>query len=394
MVRPALVILLVPLALLSVAAVLMFAVQGDEDEVVVQGPQPVVPEKIEIESTSNTDSLPRESKERYYRSLFQNDPSTVQEGLLSTVREESVDIQSKANAYFVTHRYIDNGGNIYELYDFFARHPELVFINTEAAKIRPEIFDQIEKRRAPSEYSDQGIYAYLAYLEVLERHGYANIAMTSTAANQYAKLAYYKTGIRKEKSAGDLSTYPDYSLEEINSDIKKARFFLSLSDEPISWLMSGESSVAKGSALPLDIFYGMEQYGSALRYLTAYGKSPEDAKKTADNVFAFGTQFVRRELPELYLYFSLSNASTFLLVDASSREIRNALYPFFDIRSDEAKQSGIVERVLRSRLDAPMARYRDLDLYSKKKITELGRKVPEFRAWLVSNGWKEADFEG
>ena len=348
--------------------------------------------KVHGEPGLNDDSAPADLKESYYRSLFQNDPSLVQDRILAAVKDGAVDVQARADAYFVTHRYIDNGGNIYELYDFFEQHPELAFLNAEASKVRPEIFDLIRARRAPSSYSDQGIYAYLAYLEVLEQHGYANVAMTSTAANQYAKLAYYKTGIRQEKSSGGLSTYPDYSLDEIASDLKKSEFFLEMSMEPISWLISGESSVTTGGVQPLDVFYAVEQYGSSLRYLEAYGELAKP-KNTADEVFTFGIKFVRQDLPELYLYLSLSNAATLLLVDADQNRLRNALYPFLSIKSPEAKQSGIVERIIRARLETPTARFRDLDLYSKKKIVELGRRVPEFKSWLVSNGWKEKDFE-
>ncbi|TXH04401.1 MAG: hypothetical protein E6R05_02710 [Candidatus Moraniibacteriota bacterium] len=332
-----------------------------------------------------------DSRDKYYRSLFRNDPSLVQDGFLASVKDNEIDVDAKSDAYFVTHRYIDNSGNIYELYDFFDRNPELAFLNLEAAKIRPEVFGLIQERRAPSSYSDQGIYAYLAYIEVLEQHGYANVAMTSTAANQYAKLAYYKAGIRKEKSDGGLPTYPDYSLDEIASDLERAQFFLKLSAEPVSWLVSGESGIATGGVQPLDVFYAVEQYGSALRYLEAYGATVKTAN-TAGEVFAFGIKFTRQELPDFYLYLSLSNAATLLLVDAKDGELRNALYPFFNIKSPEAKRSGIVERVIRARLDAPGARFRDLDLYSKKKVTELGRRVPEFKSWLMENGWKDADF--
>ncbi len=359
------------------------------DNSVADEKKPIV-DQDGVSGSGNLDLV--DSRKGYYQSLFQDDPSIVQGRFLAAVESKTVDVGAKTDAYFVTHRYIDNGGDVYELYDFFNRYPELAFLNVEAAEIRPEVFKLIRERRAPAVYSDQGMYAYLAYLEVLERHGYANVAMTSTAANQYAKLAFYKAGIRMEKSEGRLSTYPDYSLDEIASDVKKAQFFLKMAAEPVSWLVSGESSVATGGVQSLDVFYAVEQYGSALRYLEAYGVSVK-TKNTASEVFTFGTKFTRQELPALYLYLSLSNAATLLLVDASQNEIRNALYPFFDIKSPEAKRSGIVERVIRARLEAPKARFRDLDLYSKKKITELGRNVPEFKDWLISNGWKEKDFD-
>ena len=390
-----LVVALVLLTFLVCLLVLWVTISSDRNESDAPFSDGLGDERVgSVDSVTDSGNIQNRAdlKDRYYRSLFQNDPSLVRDGFLEAVKSETVGVGSRADAYFVTHRYIDNGGNIYELHDFFDQHPELAFLNAEAAEIRPEIFDLIRARRAPSTYSDQGMYAYLAYLEVLERHGYANVAMTSTAANQYAKFAYYKAGIRKEKNEGGLPTYPDYSLDEIASDLKKSEFFLKMSAEPISWLISGESSVATGGVQPLDVFYAVEQFGSVLRYLEAYGVSIK-TENTAGEVFAFGMKFSRQELPELYLALSLSNASTLLLVDAEDGELRNALYPFLNVKGPEAKRSGIVERIIRARLDAPNARFRDLDSYSKKKIVELGQRVPEFKSWLMENGWKDADFE-
>lgn len=327
--------------------------------------------------------------ERYQQSLFKNHPERVQESLITAITRGGIDEWVQLDAYFFTHRYIDNGGNIYELYDFIEGSPEVAFLK-EAESIYPEVFAGIRDRRAPFTYSDQGMYAYLAYLEVLEKRGYANAATLSTLANQYAKLAYYKKGIREEKSEGLLPTYPDYSLAEIASDLKKGQSFYVKAEEALRVLMSAPEPV---DATVLDAIYAGEQLGSASRYFSGYGNAFESETSAAE-AFAFAARSAYRSAPEFYLYVSLSNASTALLVESTSElEIRNAVYPFLDIRGGNIKKSGIVEKVIRARIEPEGARFRDLDLYSRKNIIELGRRVPEFKAWLMSNGWKEEDFD-
>lgn len=329
------------------------------------------------------------SGERYRESLFKNNPDAVRDSFVAAVKRRGIDEWTQLDAYFFTHRYIDNGGNIYELYDFIDKNTELAFMK-EAESIYPEVFTNIRDRRVPFTYSDQGIYAYLAYLEVLEKHGYANAAMLSTAANQYAKLAYYKKGIREEKSVGKLPTYPDYTKAEIASDLKRGQFFYPKAEEATRVIMSAPERM---DPAVLDAVYAGEQLGSAWRYFSGYG-SAVDSEVSATEAFAFATRSASRGVPELYLYVSLSNASTALLVESTTPiELRNAIYPFLDIRDGRIKQSGIVEKVIRARIDPVGARFRDLDLYSRKNIAELGRRVPEFKSWLISNGWKEQDFE-
>ncbi|MFZ1627067.1 MAG: hypothetical protein WAT81_04660 [Candidatus Moraniibacteriota bacterium] len=327
--------------------------------------------------------------ERYYQSLFKNSPEAVQGSFVAAIKSGGIDEWAQLDAYFFTHRYVDNGGNIYELYDFIEQRTELSFMK-EAENIYPEVFTNIRARRAPFTYSDQGIYAYLAYLEILDRYGYANAAMLSTAANQYAKIAYYKKGIREEKASGKLPTYPDYTKAEIASDIKKGQFFYPKAEEAVRVLMSAPD---RTDATVLDTVYAGEQLGSAWRYFSGYG-STVDSEVTAAQAYAFAIRSAYRGVPELYLYVSLSNASTALLVDSVMPiELRTAVYPFLDIRDERIKQSGIVEKIIRARINPTGVRFRDLDIYSRKNIAELGRRVPEFKAWLLSNGWKEQDFD-
>jgi len=42
--------------------------------------------------------------------------------------------------------------------------------------------------------------------------------------------------------------------------------------------------------------------------------------------------------------------------------------------------------------DTKNSKFTGLDIYSKIDIITLANTVPEFKAWLVSNGWKDTDF--
>ncbi|MFA9262383.1 MAG: hypothetical protein ACEQSB_03445 [Undibacterium sp.] len=289
------------------------------------------------------------------------------------------------------HRYIDNGGNIYEIYDYVEAHPELAFMK-EAEKLQPESFDRIKKRQLSFRYSDFGMYAYLGYLEILEKNGYANMAVFGTAANQYAKMAFYKKSIIEAQSNGEAQEYPQYSQKEVDRDREKALVFAEKASTLLLKLVTDPNSIADDSQ-SLDKVYASEQYASALRYLEALGASVS-YKPNAMLSFIFSMSYAYKNVPELYLHVSLSNASTLLLKDSVPvSEIRNAVYPFLDIRNPLHKRSGIVERVLRSRLERGGTRFQEMDLYSWKNVSELGMRVPEFKSWLMENGWKNSDFK-
>lgn len=331
----------------------------------------------------------KEDNSRYYASLYQNEPTALQDSFVKDVGDGMNGGETKADIYFILHRYIDNGGNIYEIYDYIASHPELAFLK-EAETIYPKDFELIKKRRLPFTYSDQGMYAYLAYTEIVEKHGYADVAALGTGANQYAKMAYYKRMIIRDKTEGKSLNYPNYRETDVKRDISKAVYFAKKAQGEIVKII--DDKTALGDTRSIDTLFGTEEYASALRYLAAL-KVNFTSPRTAQETFSFATEFAYHSLPELYLTVSLTNASTLLLVGSSTNnEIRNAVFPFFDLKPTINGEKTIIDRILRARTEKPASRYRDLDIDSLRNIVALGNKVPEFKAWLVSNGWAEDDF--
>src|ERR1035437_752403 len=128
----------------------------------------------------------------YYSGILKNNPAPLQNSLVADLQVGANDKYTKSDAYFVTHRFFDNNGNVYEIYEYVNSHPELAFLK-EAEAIYPAIFKQIQNGTLPKTFVDRSYYAYLAYVEVLYKHGYTDIAAEGTLANEYAKLAYFDT---------------------------------------------------------------------------------------------------------------------------------------------------------------------------------------------------------
>lgn len=330
------------------------------------------------------------NNEAYYASLMQNSPTALQDFLMRDILNGVNDKMTKSAAYFITHRFFDNGGNIYEVYDYIEKNPEIAYINQEASAIYPKIFDQIKNRTLPTTYVDRGFYAYLAYAEVLKNRGYADVATLGTAANQYAKLAYFAFALSKEITPAERKNR--FAFEQ--RDRAKALEFMKEARKYIAPLVDGE--LTEQDIDKRSILVGLNQYAAAYRYLRAMGIQVE-VDKNGKEIFAFTTEYAYRNIPELVLFTALLNASTLAILDSpTSADIRSALYPILDVDPvGNLSKFGILKKVLDSRFDKKPAKIGDsnMDLYSKRNQLRLSSKVPEFKAWLIAGGWTEADFQ-
>jgi hypothetical protein len=341
----------------------------------------VVPKQRMVDSAAN-----------YYRSLLKNDPTPLQNALIADIKDGRNDKYTKSDAYFITHRFFDNGGNIYEIYDYINAHPELAFLK-EAESMYPKIFAQIKNRTLPSYFVDRALYACLAYIEVLYKNGYTDVAATATLANQYAKLAYFTTTIAKEMPAEEGAKRAAYAPR----DAKKAVDFLRLAENDIVGILDG--TITSDDVTPRDILVGLNQYGAAMRYLEVLGMASSSPLSSRDSreIFAYAIDFSHRHVPELRHFTALLNASTLaLLPSGTSEETKIALYPILDLdlKSDKILETSVVHRVLDSRFEQKPQDVGDTlqDIYSKRNTLRLADKVPEFKNWLMANGWVETDF--
>ncbi len=340
------------------------------------------------------DDRVKATEDAFNASHLRNSPSALQELFLQDIRNGVNDKVTKSAIYFITHRFFDNGGNIYEIYDYIEAHPELAFMK-EAEAIYPSEFKQLKEGVIPRIAVDRAIYIYCAYIEVLHKHGYADVAATATAANQYAKTAYYTTAIAKEMPKKEGAHRARYAKR----NMKKAGEFMLMSKQQVADIMDGK--LIDKDVMPRDILVGLNQYAAALRYLEALGIDVSASPKSAKEIFEYTMEYAYRNVPALHHFTSLLNASTLAILDgADPRDVRAALYPIldFDMRGERgAIPTSILHEVIKSRLEPKLPPERigetNMGIYSKRNTIRLARIVPEFKDWLMENGWVEEDFQ-
>ncbi len=323
--------------------------------------------------------------------LFQNNPQSLQAFFVRDIANGVNDMYTKSVAHFLVRRYFNNGGNIYEVFNYVDSHKELAFLK-EAETIYPEMFEFVKNKRLPFTYSDQGMYASLAYFEILERNNYADISTLGTVANQYAKMAYYKELILDNQSKGKDLDYPKYSKSQVQNDTNKAILFIKKSQGTITKIV--EEKLTAKDIPSFNILIGAVEYASALRYFQALNVDFSSVI-SSEKVFVFAVSYSYHFLPEAYLSTSLTNAATLLLIESTnSNQLRSAIYPFLDLSSKVNKKTGsILDKVLKAKFKESVSRFEDLNIYSTINIVKIANIVPEFKAWLMLNGWVEADFK-
>lgn len=314
-------------------------------------------------------------------------PETPGDIFLADVQKGAKDIRAIGHAYDFVAQYINNGGNIYVISDFIEQHDKLAFLS-EARHIYPNVFDLIKKRRLPFTYSDDGFLAYLAYLEILEQNGYDDITIQGELALQYAKNAYYMQMIQNDKTEGRSLNYPDYSEEQIGTMLAKAKIYAQKADnitarilaDPITHITSRQS------------LHGLVQYATSLRFLEKQ-RTTFLLKHDPETVFAFAFNYAKMgRLPDSYLLIAYTDAASQLLTSNPDPEkMRESLQPLLET-GKTVRSVPFVKKILASRYETSPYRMRDLLLTGPTIVKELARRVPDFRTWLMENGWTERDF--
>ncbi len=333
-----------------------------------------------------------QTNEAYLSSVTKNDPSLLQQLFLEDMQNGRNDDYTKSTGYFVTHRFFDNGGDIYEVYDYINSHPELAFLK-EAEEIYPEMFKRIREHTLSPNSSGMSTHAYLAYLEILDKYGYAGVANRGTLANGYAKLAWLAW-----KQPEAFPRIKGVRMEWYQARINKAVLYANKVQPDIMKVLDGTFDAT--TVPERDILVGLNQYAAALRYFQAL-KVDFSSPRNASEIFAFSTDYARQYVPVLAPFTSLLDASTLMLVSPKSTEgIREALRPIFEheIVGDELNR-GIYYRLVVLAKTYSVARFGnsetindDFSLYGKINMVDLAHAVPDFKNWLMKYGWVESDF--
>lgn len=347
------------------------------------------------------------NKSAYETSVIENKPYPVQDLFLYDISNGINDKYTKSDAYFIIDRYFNNGGDIYEIYDYVNSHKELNFLK-EAEIIYPEVFLKIKEKVVPATFTNDGLYATLAYFEVLDRYGYADMATRSTLSHQYLKLIYFE----KEKLKLGSNTYSSSTVEK---NQEKAVYFITKINNSLSLFMSNNGIQAKDlvdpvkffvsndkifieNITPPDLLTGLIQYGASLRYFEAMGFSPSGNFK-ADDLFTLVTEFSKSSFPEYLMGISILDASTLNMLNATSAEnIAASLKPIITTGLVFETKQSVIKKILEARTEklkyfpGTLVKNQNLDQYGKLNIVSLAKKVPEFKSWLLLNGWLESDF--
>ena len=346
--------------------------------------------------------LPREEKreserakrshESWIASTLHNSPEALQNSFSDDVKNGVNDQYTKADAYWITHRYSDTLGNVYEIYDYIQSRPHLAFIQVEAETIYPEVFERLKKHEVGIG-TNFARYAYLAYIEVLKNHGYMDISGIGTASNQYAKTAYFNTTIANHLSNKDKKV-ANRITRFIGRDTEKSIEFANYAKEDVVKILDGKLTDKDIPAR--DILVGLNQYAAGLRYRQAIGVD-YDSPKSADEIFDFTTEYARKYVPQLTYFTAILNASTLSILNPEDpRKIKEALYPILNLDTKKASllDASIVHHIIDAKFEPKngilMA---DLDMYGKRNVVRLASRVHEFKLWLMANGWTEKDFE-
>ena len=320
-------------------------------------------------------------------SVAGTDPKPLQDYFAGKVAAGEKDDEAKSAIYWITHRYFDNGGDIYEIYDFIQARPELAFLN-EAELIYPPIFDLVKNRQVTN-YSVESLMALLAYYEIIDLYGYAGIGVWGIAANQYAELARVaKFAYERDVTA---ATNRD-TLRALGQMQDKSRMFVDLASE---WLVANTAETYSLNDLnslnmiPDDLLVGLNQYGAALENLRGVGITI-GTMYSAGDIYEFNYALVAEQVPRLYFFTNYLHASS--LVAGGTATSDNVALPLsralaYARDTDPAEWRGSVYRVIESRNTTDTA-----GMYAPATAKKLANLNQEFKGWLLENGWVEADF--
>ncbi len=348
---------------------------------------------LQRDVSSRAQRSPEELKksQNAYQEILSGDPRIAQEMFAQDVANGINDTLTKSNAYLVMERY-GLRGDIYEIYDYVNSYPSLVFLK-DAEALQPAIFRKI-RDRSLSVPSTHALYAFLAYLEILEQHGYANLAVRATAAHMYAKNAHILT-LEPERFDASIDQSSNILYKE-----SKATTYLDLASEDVNRILDG--NLPPDTLLSRDIIDGLSQYAAALGYLQHLGVSISDSQDSRGvrEVFDFCVRYAKEKAPEEEIFISYMYASILLLdPQSTTEEVRSALGPVLGSELAVLAKTNTNMRSLQAARNEQKRYFsgeekqrKSYGLFEKANASALANKVPEFRSWLIRGGWTEGDF--
>lgn len=320
-------------------------------------------------------------------------PAPLQNFFVAKVKAGTNDDATKSAVYWITHRFFDNGGDIYEIYDFVNSNPELVFLK-DAEKIYPDIFEKIRKKEVTN-YSGDALLALLAYYEAIDRHGYANMGVWGIAANKYTEFAYYS---HNEHLKNPNAKYTKAAEDPRTNRViwmNKAERFLEKANEHLFMIAGNRRDVndlANIKMIPDDLLVGLNQYASAVENMRAFGRVFDMPYSTRE-IYDFNERLAKSTVPRLYFFTNYLYATSLIYGGTATEEnlkapVERLVGYARSTPKDDWRQS--VSRVLSSRYDSKPG---DAGMYAIDVVKGIAERSPLFTEWLKENGWTDADLQ-
>ena len=333
-------------------------------------------------------STPPSFEDALLLSNLGTDPKPLQNYFAEQVAVGNKDDATKSALFWITHRFFDNGGNIYEIYDFVNEREEVAFLK-KAETLDPEAFKLVKDKKAQP-YDAPSFVVLLSYFEIARRDGYANFAMLGLGANKYAEMAYYDAyraftpGQDKEQKK-KLELLAFMNLGKSRAFYRDAIQILNEATKKTGKL----SDLETGGMRIDDIVVGLNQIATAQAFYRYFNESM-DTKFLTGDIFSYNVDLTRRLYPRLYFFTNYSWAASNVIDGTTtpfvvSEPLTNVI-AYGRANKGSERPAGSLLRVINARTN------REKSTFSVGNAVRLGNSFKPFKDWLIENGWKETDF--
>lgn len=337
-----------------------------------------------------------EVRAKDFRSVLQEsvsgtDPKPLQDFFAKQVKDGENTNETKSAIYWITHRYFDNGGDIYEIFNFVEAHPEVAFLK-EAETLYPSIFADIKNKKVTN-FSRDSLLALLSYYEVIDRKGYGDIALWGIAANKYAELAQSAQRMHEldpehvyEEGTPSLLKYRSEMIDRSMHFVRRVQDFFAAHT-----LTTGRLEDLLGiEMIPDDLLVGLNQYGAAIENLKFVGMVIHTPFEPGE-IYIFNEALAKEKVPRLYFFTNYLYASS--LVYGKDATVESVALPLARIveyaeTTSPAEWRNSVTRVITAKDTRETG-----GMYGYPAVKTLASLSPEFKNWLMKQGWTEADFK-
>lgn len=307
------------------------------------------------------------------------DPKPLQDFLIKEIKSGDKNNFTQSAAYWMSHRYFDNGGDIYEIYNYVKANPELNFLG-EAELLESASFKLIEKGEVKN-YSRESLAAYLAYLKVFDKYGYLNFPGLSTLTNKIVERAYFSKLILDAIPNKTIARIKGFSTYYDNQILESLKYQVKASSS-LDKVMKGDIS---DFASKKDAIVGLTQYANALQFYKAL-RVDYVSIYTAEQVFDISIKMAEDTGLNYFVNYSRA-VSTIITKEINSDIIKRPLAVVISYQGKNPVKDTVIYKIINSRISG------EVGLYSYKNVATLGTYSPEFKSWLIERGWVDQDFE-